>query len=105
MGRMLAKLYENGWKTSRSDKDPICWRPRESNTAADHLCNYTMDAGSSWSTADDNALASLTGKKFNLHLHSDGGMRRGIAAAGGFTLTALIWDSDDCEWSRLLLAR
>ena len=64
-----------------------------------------MDIGRSWSTIDEDAINALSGTDFNLQLHSDGGLRRGVAAAGGFTLLAWTWNASDSKWSRQLLAR
>ena len=105
MGRRLAALYDHGWTTLRSGADPICWRERKWNTAADHVSNYTMDIGRSWSIIDENAINTLKCHDFNLQLHSDGGLRRGVAAAGGFTLLAWSWNAAGNEWTRHVLAR
>eukprot|EP00973_Karenia_brevis_P081455 11291190-Karenia_brevis.AAC.1 len=77
-------------------RDPVRWRKREHNAAADYSANYPMDIAFSWQH-EWHDLDSSDWQEGNIVLHSDGGMRSpGCAAAawimGAHVLTPHGWE-------------
>ena len=105
MARAIATLYDCGWKSRCDSKDPVCWRSREWNVAADYLCNYTVGKHTSWSDVNEDALASMRGQEYNLQLHSDGGLRKDTGASAAWTLMVWEWLAEEKTWQRKMVAR
>ena len=73
--------------------------------AADYLCNYTKGKHTSWSDVNEDALASMRGKDYNLQLHSDGGLRKDTGASAAWTLMVWEWLVEEKTWQRKMVAR
>ena len=72
----LSCLLQSGWSPPFDWEDPVQWRPREKNTVADYLANYTMDVESAWSRTFDWPFPNYQLDECCLVLHFDGGTRR-----------------------------
>ena len=75
--------------------EPIDWRPREFNTAADHAVNVTLDSGASWESIDEALLDNALRSRSSLRLCVDGGLRRSGLAGAGFALFAYTGEGGD----------
>ena len=61
--------------------DPVDWRPREFNTAADPVANCVFAAAQNISTLGENELIDNLQGVVGIQVYSDGGYVEGIGAA------------------------
>merc|ERR1711884_306419 len=68
--------------------DPVLWVKRDKNKLVDALCNYTMDAGMSWSHSFQDAVDRLRHQPVSIVTFCDGGCRRGKCSGSAWAVTA-----------------
>ena len=83
--------------------DPIDWRPRECNAAADHVANCVLSHGTDFDTLEvDGLVAGLT-DGIGIQVFSDGGFADGVGAAA--VVVSLVFAEEDSLRTRILGAR
>ena len=73
----LVAILDRGWTPPRLWHDPFLWYRRRHNVIAEHLVNYTIDEGRTWSKALEWPFPGMSITDCNLVAHSDGGTRAG----------------------------
>ena len=84
----MVGLFDYGLRPYQQHLDPVVWQRRELNKKADHLVNYTMDAGSSWTKIFTPQIVSGSLMDANWILHFDGGTRGTSCSASAWILEA-----------------
>ena len=87
-GRLL-RLYEFEFDYKASFLEPVDWRPREYNTAADHVANCVLDKGADICTLSKQQALCIMKNSIGLQVFCDGGYVQGKGAAT-FVVCAVI---------------
>ena len=98
----LGCILDSGWLPPHDWGDPVTWRRREQNTAADHLVNYTMDTRASWSECLDWPFPGHRLSDCNVILHADGGTRSRQCSASAWVLDVGIFTSTGWKFEPLV---
>ena len=83
--------------------EPVDWRSREYNKAADHVCNCVLAGAKDIDTLDTNAAARLIRTAVGLQIYTDGGFIGHVGAAA-FVVYG-IFDGDGAFQIELIGAR
>ena len=73
--------------------DPVDWRPREFNTAADYVANCVLHHKRDFNKITEHTAAEILQDAIGLQVYSDGGFNFGIGAAA-FVVTCVKWDGE-----------
>ena len=98
----LFTLLGLGYTPETHSGEAITWRRREHNLIADHLVNFTMDAGRSWRQLIPPPVGGLPLRDLNFVCHSDGGARGDRCSASAWTIEAHRFH--DGRWSTFPVA-
>ena len=83
VSRRLAGHFFNGWFPPAIWHEPLLWKPRCHNKAADALADFTMDRRKSWNRRFP---TNLCPSQANIIVQTDGGLRPGDCAAAAFVI-------------------
>ena len=88
----MAKIFRTTFEYKAGFLDPIDWRPREFNTAADYAANCTPHSGGNVdSITDDDKIGDSLKDATAVQVFSDGGFNKGVGVAA-FVVTAVRFD-------------
>ena len=93
-GRLL-QLFRDTFEYKACFLDPVDWRPREFNTAADHVANCVLADKADIDTLGNQACQSISSEVVGLQIFCDGGWASGCRAAA-FVVTC-VQPLKDCE--------
>ena len=80
----LFDLYKNIFEYKCGFLDPVDWRPRERNAAADYVANHVLYHGLDVDSLDEEAAAEILRGSVGLQIFSDGGYAGRRGAVGVF---------------------
>ena len=75
------KLFRNTFEYKSMFLDPVDWRPREHNTAADHVANCVLAGQSNVDIVSEAETLELLSESIRLQICTDGGFVHGVGAA------------------------
>ena len=96
----LLTICQHGFEYKSAFLDPVDWRHREFNTAADRVANCVLSRQGDVDTLDDAIVLECMRSAIGLQVFSDGGLAQGLGAAA-FVVTAVHHVNSSFEYSVL----